>query len=304
MEKARSQAIIDFRIDATAKLVEYNRLLRKPFTGRIGKVKRSAALTSLNSGYYYGIVLRMDDVVSGEVIITDIGTLFDTTGNVTVLIYNNLNTLVDSQVVNTTANALTNNTVSITLPMHSDYVENLEYYIVVQYSGGAAPYNNEFYDECNSLCNAKKTTGNKQFGFTDYMSVSGVGLSSVADLSDVTTTSSNRCYGLTLGVKARCKVDDVWCYDEIDYTGDPTSMTVAKAIRVLSSLHLIRDISLSENLNRDTLLNGQSFREWEEQWMGEYVEMLDFIVRNMDVSKTDCFECGQEVLMGVGNIYS
>ena len=142
MDKARTSAIIDFRIDATSILTQYNKLVRKPFTGRIGKVKRSAALTSLTSGYYYGMVLRMYDVVSGEVIITDIGTLFDTTGNVTVLIYNNLNTLVDSQVVNTTANALTNNTVSITLPMHSDYVENLEYYIVVQYNGTDSPYDN------------------------------------------------------------------------------------------------------------------------------------------------------------------
>ena len=43
MEKARDSAIIDFRIDGTSILAQYNKLLRKPFTGRIGKVKRSAA---------------------------------------------------------------------------------------------------------------------------------------------------------------------------------------------------------------------------------------------------------------------
>ena len=90
----------------------------------------------------------------------------------------------------------------------------------------------------------------------------------------------------------------------MDYVGDPVSMTVAKAIRVLACLHLIRDLSVSENLNRDTVINGQTLNEWQEQWVGEYMEMLDFIVKNMDVSKTDCFECGQEILTGVGNIYS
>ena len=40
MEKARDNAIIDFRIDATAILAERSDIKRRPFKGRIGKVKR------------------------------------------------------------------------------------------------------------------------------------------------------------------------------------------------------------------------------------------------------------------------
>lgn len=304
MEKARDSAIIDFRIDATEILMRYNRLARNPFKGRIGKVKRSALLSTLTSGYYYGIVLRVDDVVGGEIIITDISTLFEANGTVDVLLYNNLNTLIGTYTVNTVANTLTNNTVSITLPTHSEYVENLEYYFVVQYDGTNDPYNNEFYDDCNSLCTAKPTRSNKQFGFTDYMTVSGVTLSQVSDLSDLTYSSNNRCYGLSLGLTARCKVEEIWCYDDMDYVGNAVDMAVAKCIRLLSCMNLIRDIALSENLNFSTIIDKQTLGEWHERWTLEYSEMIDFIVKNIDVTRTDCFECGQEILVGVGGIRS
>ena len=304
METARDNAIIDFRIDATEILTRYNKLLRNPFKGRIGKVKRSGILSSLTSNYYYGIVLRVDDVVGGEIIVTDISTIFENNGTVDVYLYNNLNTLIGTYTVNTVANAVTGNTVSITLPTHSEYVENLEYYFLVQYDGANEPYDNEFYDDCNSLCTAKPTRSNKQFGYLDYMTPSGIGLSSVADLSDLTFSSNNRCYGLSLGLTVRCKVEEIWCYDEMDYVGNSVDMAIAKCIRLKACLNLIRDISLSENLNFDTIIDRQTLGEWQEQWVGEYSEMIDFIVKNIDVTKTDCFECGREILGGVGKIRS
>ena len=304
METARDNAIIDFRIDATEILARYNKLTRSPFTGRIGKVKRSAPLTGLVSGYYYGMVLRCDDVVGGEIIVSDISTLFDATGTVDVIIKDNLNTVHATETVNTVDNTLTANTVSVTLPMHSDYVENLEYYFLVQYDGSTEPYDNEFYDTCNTPCKSKSSASNKQFGYSDYMMVSGIGLSSISDLSDVNIPSNNRCYGLSLGLKARCKVEEIWCYDEMDYVGNAVDMAVAKAIRLQACLNLIRDISLSENLNLDTILDGSTLGQWQEQWTVEYSEMIDFIVKNIDITRTDCFECGKEVFGGLGKIKS
>ena len=61
---------------------------------------------------------------------------------------------------------------------------------------------------------------------------------------------------------------------------------------------------MSENLNFDTIIDRQTLGEWQEQWVGEYSEMIDFIVKNIDVTKTDCFECGREILGGVGKIRS
>ena len=303
METARDSAIIDFRIDATEILMRYNKLTRSPFKGRIGKVKRSGTIDSLRSGYYYGIVLRVDDIVGGEITITDISTIFDTTGTIDVYLYNNLNTLIGTYTLNTVANTVTGNTQSITLPTHSEYVENLEYYFVFQYAT-VKPYDNEFYDCCQSWSSSKSTKSNKQFGYMDYMNASGVALSSVADLSDVSISSESRCYGLSIGLTAKCKVEEIWCYDEMDYVGNAVDMAVAKAVRLQACLNLIRDISLSENLNFDTMIDGQTLGEWQEQWTAEYSEMIDFIVKNIDVTRTDCFECGQEILMGVGKIRS
>jgi hypothetical protein len=303
MEKARDNAIIDFRIDATAILTEYNKIKRRPFSGRIGKVKRADPL-SLTVGKYYGIVLRVDDVVGGEILVSDIATMFDTTGTVTVYVYNNLNTLLGTYVLNTTANTVTANAISIlTLPMHSDYVENLEYSFVFLL-GANVPYDNELYNTCTSLCNSDPTQSNKQFGFTDYMRASGITLTDLLDFSDLRIPSDNRCFGLSLGLKARCKVDEIWCYDEMDYIGDAVDMAVAKAVRLKAASNLIRDIALSENLNFETMIDGETLGEMDERWMGEYNEMIEFIVKNIDVTKTDCFECGREILMGSNTIWS
>jgi len=303
MERARDNAIIDFRIDGTAKLAERSDIRYRPFRGRVGKVKRKNALSSLTVGNWYGIVLKCDDIVGGELQITDIGTLFDTTGNIDVLIYNNLNTLIGTYTVNTTANALANNAQTITLPMHSEYVENLEYYVVFQLAA-ILPYDNEFYDTCSSLCSAKSTKSNKQFGYQDYMVATGVNLTSVADLSDINLGSESRCFGLTLGIETRCKVEEIWCYDEMDYIGDPIDMAIAKAVRLKAASSFVRDIAMSENLNRDTVIDGVTLGEIDDGWILEYTDIIDFIIKNIDITKTDCFECGKELLMGVGNIRS
>jgi len=303
MEKARDNAIIDFRIDATTILTEYNKLKRRPFKGRIGKVKRDDTL-SLTVGKYYGLVLKCDDIVGGEILVSDIATMFDTTGTIDVLVYDNLNTLHGTYTVNTVADAVKENTIdTLTLPMHSDYVENLEYYFIFLYAANT-PYDNKILDACGSLCPPATTQSNKQFGFTNYLKASGVTLTGVADFSDLNPASDSRCFGLSLGLKMRCKVEEIWCYDEMDYIGDTLDMAMAKAVRLKAASNLVRDIALSENLNFETMIDGETLGDMDERWMGEYNEMIEFIVKNIDVQKTDCFECGREILMGSNTMWS
>jgi len=303
MEKAREQAIIDFRIDATAMLTQANRLKRNPFKGRIGKVKRDKTLTSLTVGDYYGIVLRCDDIVGGEIEITDISTIFDTTGTITLYIYDNLNTLHDTLTLDTTADTLDANTVSVTLPTHSEYVENLEYYFVYQL-GAILPYNNEFYNTYPSAAKPNPSQSNKQFGYTDYFIVSGVRVDDLTDFSDLSVSRTNRCYGLSIGLTAKCNVDEIWCYDEMDYSGNAVDMAIAKAVRLKAVSNLVRDIALSENLNFETALDGETLGVMDERWTIEYSDMIDWIVRNIDVTKTDCFECDKGMFLGVNTIWS
>ena len=298
MEKARDSAIIDFRMDANAALMERSNLKRRPFKGRIGKVKRDSVL-SLTAGHYYGIVIRCDDIVGGQILVSDVATMFNTTGVISLIVKDNLNTVHGTYALNTTANVLTANTIAtLTLPMHSDYVENLEYYFYFLYAANT-PYNNEFYDTCGSYCLSNASQTNKQFGYNKYSSVAGVNLTSVTDLSDVNISSDSRCFGLSLGLLMRCVADDIWCYDEMDYIGDVIDMSVAKAVRLKAALNLIRDIALSENLNFETVIDGATLGVMQEEWVTEYTDTIDFIVKNIDIEKVDCFECGKEILAGV-----
>ena len=76
-------------------------------------------------------------------------------------------------------------------------------------------------------------------------------------------------------------------------------MSVAKAVRLKAALNLIRDIALSENLNFETVIDGATLGVMQEAWVAEYVDTIDFIVKNIDIEKVDCFECGKEILAGV-----
>ena len=136
------------------------------------------------------------------------------------------------------------------------------------------------------------------------MSVSGVVLTSIADFSDCNYSTDNRCFGLILNATARCKVEEIWCYSAMDYVGNAVDMAIAKCISLRAASNLVRDIALTSNLNRDTMIDGVTLGEMDELWNGEYNEMIDFIVKNIDITKTDCFACGREILGGVGSILS
>lgn len=303
MDRARENAIIDFRTDATAFLLDRTKQRRPAFSGLIGKVKRSKTL-SLTTGKYYGISLRCDDIVAGQMIVSTIRGIFDTTGTVTIYVYNNLNELLDTVTLNVVADTLSTATVNIRPELHSQYVENLEFYFVYEYDGVITPYNNELYDSKSYYRTPRSSSSNRQFGYSDYLIASGVQLTDISDFSDLSCSHTATCYGLILGVSLYCNAEEIWCYDGMDYLGNTIDMAIAKAVRLKAVSNLIRDIALSENLNFETVINGETLGDFDERYNAEYTDMLNFIVKNMDVSKTDCFECEDKLLMGVNTIFS
>jgi hypothetical protein len=300
MQKAVNNAIVDFRIDATAILGQQSKLRRQPFNGQIGKVKRDSVLTNLVDGRYYGLVLKCNDIVSGELVINTIGMMFDTGVPMFFSIYDNVDGFLTNFVASTGSGNLVTQNVNVTLPLHSDYVENLEYYILYQYDGDTTPYNNVLYDALPTNA-PKKSQTNKQFGYTDYLIASGVGIDDTSRIGHYNPPANKTCYGLTLNVSLRCKVEEIWCYDEMDYVGNPIDMAIAKAVRLKAASNLLRDIALSENLNFETIVGGETLGEWDERLTIEYSDVMNYIINNIDVSKTDCFEC-TGTLLGVGQI--
>ncbi len=303
MDRARETAILDFIIDANNLLLDQARLARLPFKGVIGKAKTTQVLTGLTVGNYYGVRFYCSDIIGGEWYVKTISTIFNTTGTIELLIYNNLNELLNTLTINTVANTLTTTDVKafdIRLPLHSDFVENLEYFFIFQYAANT-PRNNQQYNSKNLAreCNpCYKTQTGRQFGWKQFGSLCGIALSSIADLSDVTGAFSSRMYGLMIESGFGCNIEEMWCDDELDWVNEPTARNIAKTIQYKAAINLINDLYLSKMLNRDTIIDGETMEEREEKYMSIYKELLQNTVDNADVTATDCFECDDKLIIG------
>ena len=309
LDRSREQAILNWRAEANALLLKNNKLLRRPFKGKIGRLKytREEVITS---GDWVGIRMYCSDIVSGKIVINNIGTLFSDTGVITLRIYNNLNTLISSHVLNTTANTHTLNTVSIELPIHSDWTDNLEYFFIYQKNGLTPKENSSFCCDCSKTvecgCDIKYVNSqtNKNYGWAEWCAVDGFKKTDISDLSDLEISSSNKMYGLTFGIEYTCDVEDVWCKDELDFDSSTIPMAMALAIRYKAGELFINDLILSSNLNYNKLINGEAQAELKVYFKEQYDKQMEFIIDNIDVRDTDCFVCADSQIYGKALIAS
>lgn len=307
MERARERSIRQFMGDASAMLMQNYKLRREPFIGSIGRAVKKNILQQV-TGHYYGVRLFCADVVGGTLKITNIGGIFNTTGALTIKVYNNLNEHIGDYPINVTAGQHVRNTVSIELPLHNNYVENLEYFFLYQYAGNNA-YDNDLKCNCGKFkpyFNKKQpyfgTKTEKQYGWANFAMVGGYSSSSISDLSDVSYTASNLMYGLTLDAEFRCNVNESLCKDSMDYDANPLAAAIAFAILYKSGEILLYDILRSTTINRATLVDDDNTKEDIALFGRKYTEMMRYIVDNVNLNLTDCFDCKDFIEMAKGSI--
>lgn len=295
MDRARTRAIINFVTDTNALLSKEYKLAHRPFKGVIGRIKHERDRT-INTTYA-GVVLRCDPMKSGYLTLTNIGTLFNYTGTVEVTIYDNLNTNYGSYTLTTTEDTFVNNAVSeLTLPLKSDYTDYLEYYFIYTL-GGHQPRDNDLSCLCGSFkpyYNLKEPYYTKQkpamYGWADYVMVGGVEVDDTDFMND-TLCPSTMMNGLTLGVELRCHVGETLCEDELDFVGDPISGAIAHAIWYKAGFLMADMIITSGHVNRQTMMNREQLADYQKEWIEKYNSMIQYIVENVDISKSDCFTC-------------
>jgi len=308
MSESRDEAILYFMSDIELRLQEMYKLRRNPFKGSIGRVKTTAS-RALTVGNWAGVRMACADVVSGVLTITNIGTLFESSGTIDLYVYNNLGELEGSYTLNTVANTHTSNPVNIELPLHADYIDNLEYFFVYVVAG--QPLNNTADSTKCSLsfntCNPYSECGvnyysqtNKQYGWTEWLMAGAFSDSTLNDLDDCSTTTSSYMNGLTFLVELRCKVNEVLCMDELDFVANPLAMAMAHAIRYKAGELLVNKILLSPNLRRETMINTEALVAARDVWIVKYDKLAEDLTKRIDVTINDCLECrdGQEIILG------
>ena len=298
MDKARENATRVFQADVNREMLNYFQLRREPFYGNIGRVKYTKTKT-VTTGDYYGVRFFCADIVSGVLKIKKIGTLFDTTGTVTLWIYNNFNELLHTLTLNTTANTHNNNDITdIELPLHNGLVDNIEYFFVYQV-GAIKPKDNDIKCSCggmNATFNTKKpyfyqTHSNRQYYWTKYVMAGAYHSTSIADFSDVNCCTGNEMNGLTFELEFKCKVNEVLCVDYFDFEANPLAVSTALAIQYKAGEILLNSILVSPNLNRNVLVNRDAIAEQIDVIREKYNENLKYISANVNIGSNDCFEC-------------
>lgn len=298
MSIARDEAIKLFVSDTNALLSKTYLLKRKPFKGSIGQAKHRELVSTQYQ--YLGVRLRAANILSGVLVIKNIGTIFQATGTVTVYIYDNDNELLETIVLDTTAASHDLNMLAtpIELPLFKKYNEATEYFIIYEYSPLNKPYQNKLYCEgCGhgslSFNTANPYYRNKQttHGWANWLMVGSHATDSLTTFDDCDAVTSNQMNGLTLDVELRCTVTETLCNNELDFEGNPLAMSMAMAIRYKAAEILADAMIKSGKLNRYTLIDHELFGTSIEEWRTEYKANVDYIVANADIASNDCFTC-------------
>jgi len=303
IDRARQVAVTNFQADTNALLMKSHKLRRQNYKGAIGRAI-SKNNPSLTTGQYYGIRIYCANVKSGVLRLTSIGALFSLTDSITVYIYNNLGDLIDTVTVNTEANKHKQTPVDIELPMHSDYVENLQYFLFYQL-GANTPKGNDLKCNCGGFKAVFNTDnpytnhlhGDRNYLWSQWIMAGGYHSTGFPDLDACTTTTNNLMYGLTLDVELKCKVNEVLCMDGLDFETNNLAGAMAIAIQHKAGSVLAGWILSSGNLNRYTLINTEQLVADMEAWGKVYNDMVTYIAAEADTSVNDCLICKDIVEM-------
>lgn len=296
MSRARDLAITTFQADTNAALMQGFQLKRQNYNGSIGRVQ-SQGTVSQAIGTYYGVRVFCDNVKSGVMVVKSIGTLFTLTDTISLEIWNNLGELVQTITLDTEANRHKKNTVSIELPLHSPYVDHLEYYFIYQATANQAK-NNDI--KCN--CGGFKPVFNIDKPYTTYHQqdrnymwsrwiMAGGYSGGLPDFDNCNHTTNNLMYGLTLDIELKCKINEVLCLESLDFEGNQLAIATALAIQNKSGAILAAWVVNSQNLSRWKITNSEQLILDIKEWNDTYNRMVVFIAEQADVSLNDCLIC-------------
>lgn len=162
------------------------------------------------------------------------------------------------------------------------------YFVAWETVNGAQPKDNKI--DCN--CNA----GNGA-GFASFVNVTGGESTALIDMPD--TKGDNKAHGIVLDVEIRCMSSNFICRE---YNDRNEIAVVAKwAAAFKANEFLIERILSSPEVNRYTLMSREHLYGKRNHFRTEYDARIQYIIDNVDVSKTDCFICKQSTVF-LGNI--
>jgi len=306
MDEVRDLAIRYFIADGNALLLTTNKLKRAPYYGGLGLATytRDMTIPDLN---YAGVRIISPLIRSGYLKIKKIGLLLNSTEAITLTIYDRHGTLLHTLNLNSTANVHTVNDIAdITLPLYDEYLDYIEYFFVYQVNG-FQPKNNSLY-ACSSCQKNRPPWGNFPYNskhpWANWVNAGGFNSIALPDFMNSTDSGSDYMNGLTFQIELGCLVNEVFCQDALDFSGNTLAQAMAVAIQMKAGALFIDKILNTTNLNRAVMLDREQQQKNKDEWLANYNEMLKYIAENIDITANDCFECRDLVDMIKAGIFA
>lgn len=300
MEVARQIAITTFQGDTNALMMKNFKLRRNNFFGVIGRAVAKNVMTQ-TIGQWYGMRIYCANVKSGVMHIKNIGAMFSQTDTVLLHIYNNLGEeVVPPFFLQTLANKHQKNTVDIELPLHSAYIENLEYYLIYEVTANQA-LNNDLKCNCGGFKPEFNTNkpyiyhhqNDRNYMWSQWVMAGGFHANTLPTFGTGTMpyATSNQLFGLTLEVELKCKINEVLCYESLDFESNNLAVAMAMAIQHKAASIVGSWIINSGNLSRFTMINTEQLLADIAKWDKIYIDMITFISEQADITINDCLAC-------------
>lgn len=296
MEKARTNAILQFKSDLLSCIGSNFKSRRADYKGFIGETNFNATLNLSESSA--GVSLRPYEIVGGYFELKRIGLIFNATGPITVKVYSNedFDNEIASYNMTTAANSLQFVTLAdpLKLPLFSNKVSNLEYYIVYELDGSLMPKNNK------SDCGCGKQ--NSSVSFKNWLTINGIKGNSPTLFRNYQTTKELN--GLVLDGVFTCDKTRLICSDEypLDFESDERAMDYAYAIRYKAGMMLVQLILDSSNINRYTIMGREALYGKRAHYEKKYQEYVAYLCENTEITNTDCLICRPNPNYAIGTI--
>lgn len=299
--------LTEARKSAISRMVaESNALLSQKFTPKrrpaysqvIGQVKAKDTISSDKNYAVYRIACC--PVKGGSMRIKELGGVFEGVGNVDVELHNNVDGLLETFTLATTANTFSKVSVNKEYPLYSKYVPVLEYYLVFLFQVGNMPKDTKIDCGCSSSWKPAFNLDKLQFYTKDstsfpawsrYISVGGAEVNSISELEDLPAVSSDRTKGLSVEFDFFCNIEQVLCENAIDYKANPLALSLAWAVLYLTAHIAAEALLKTSGFSRENLMNTEDWQDSSDEWLEKYNQTVNYLVENADISANDCLKC-------------
>ncbi len=295
--------------DLAAGLMKKNQLTRKPFTGLIGEKANRTALSM--SKAYAGLRVWSPTIRGGYLRINKLGGVFDTTGTVTVRVYDQFNVQIGGAItLPVVAGVYSTVVTAIKLPLWQDGAKDCQYFLSYTTSGTPAPRAvRAWCSTCTGVTVpafsldrpwTSQKTWSRNLEWANWLQIGGWQYDNQTsfDLIAESTNADGVSNGLVLEAELTCDPISAVCLSQLDYS-DPVALSIAHALRYAAAICTAEKIIRRTTPYRNAQVASEILAKDIQQWYIDYQANVEFSTYHANTGNTDCIFCKPAYSMGI-----